>query len=252
MLALEPYAEPSTFDDQQRSKRGEAPRKFVGLPEAVRVIQGRPVPVLHGKYPRARFDEFKPQVEPAAPDDTRLTMTVELMPARAVATVRGRLGRMQVDNLGIPEPGLHHDEAWSALLTAAGLRDRWDAGAEVLRVSFDETTDRERASFQRDLTIKKPSIGAWGTFDDTVLERVPLAARTPADAAAWARWRLMQSVRDTATTARYAEWAKDAVTPFGSLAPVLPTRAALAAELRGRGKPEPIYWRLQAAEDWNL
>jgi hypothetical protein len=251
VLALEPYQEPTTFDDQQRSKRGERPRKFIQLPDAVREIESQILPVLHGRYPRARFDELGPQAEHGVVGETRLTMEVELAPDRTTATIRGEL-RGQAITLGIAEPDLRHKDAWSAVLTAAGVLNNWDAEHDVLRVSFDDTTVQERASFRRDLAVRRPSLGAWGTFDDTVIPRVPLAPRTPADAEAWARWRLVQAVQDTATRDRFAVWAKNAVEPFGAPAPTTPTRATLAAHVRGDARPEPIYWRLQAAEDWNL
>ncbi len=247
-----PHQEPSTFDfDQQRSKRGERPRKFMQLPDVVREIESQILPVLHGRYPRARFDELRPQAESGAMGETRLTMEVELAPDRTTATIRGKL-RAQAITLGIAEPGLRYEDAWSAVLTAAGVLNDWDADHNVLRISFDDTTVQERASFRRDLAVTRPSLREWGTFDDTVIPSVPLAPRTPADAAAWARWRLVQAVQDTATRDRFAAWAQNAVEPFGEPAPTTPTRATLAAQLRGDARPEPIYWRLQAAEDWNL
>lgn len=251
VLALEPYQEPTTFDDQQRSKRNEAPRKFVRLSDEIRAIEGQTLSVLHGKYPRVRFDELKPQAEFGVVGDTRLTMAVEMTQDRTAAAVHGKLGKQEI-NLRLAEPGLHHEEAWSALLASADILDRWDVEREVLRVSFDETTIAERANFRRDVAVKRPSIGAWGAFDDTVIQGVPLAPRTSADAAAWARWRLVQAVQDTATSDRFTTWAQKAVEPFGTPAPITPTRAELAAQLRGDARPDPIYWRLQAAEDWNL
>lgn len=251
VLVLDPYQEPTTLDDQQQGKRNEARRKIVSLTEQIRAIEGQTLGVLHGKYPRARFDSVKPQAEFGSLADTRLTTAVELTPEHTVVSIRGTLGKQEI-NLRLAEPALRHDEAWSALLTSAGVLDHWDAEREVLRVSFDETTVAERAGFRRDIIVKRPWIGTWGVFDDTVIRGVPLAPRTPADAAAWARWRLVQAIQDTATSDRFAAWTQKSVEPFGTPAPVTPTRVELAAQLRGDARPDPIYWRLQAAEDWNL
>lgn len=81
---------------------------------------------------------------------------------------------------------------------------------------------------------ERPSIGAWGAFDDTVIQGLPLAPRTSADAAAWARWRLVQAVQDTATSDRFTTWAQKAVEPFGTPAPITPTRAE---------RPQARPWR---------
>jgi hypothetical protein len=251
VLALEPYEEPTTADDQRRRKRNEAPRKVVSLPELVLGIEGQTLPVLHGRYPRVRFDALRPQAELGSLADTRLTITVEVTPEHTVASVRGALGKREI-NVRVAEPDLRYDEAWDALLSSAGILDHWDTEREVLRVLFDETTPAERASFRRDVAVQRPRIDKWGAFDDTVIRSVPVAPRTSADADAWARWRLLQAVQDTATSQRFAAWAQQAQEPFGTPVPTTPTRAELAGQLRSTARPDPIYWRLQAAEDWSL
>lgn len=251
VVALEPFQDPATFDDVQRSKRNEPMRKFVRLAEAVRELRGQTVAILHGDHRRVRFDELMPQGEEASDVYPTLTLTLTLTEDQASARVRGTLNRSPID-LGLPQTGPTYEEAWTALLTSAGMGDRWDEPAGVLRVSFEETSVDERKTFARNLTVRRPTIGAWGTFDDTVIKGVRLAPATPADAEAWAMWRLRQAVQSTATRERFADWSRTAAEPFGALAPSTPDRATLAALTRGEDRPTPTYWRLQAAEDWNL
>jgi hypothetical protein len=251
VVALEAYQDPATLDDVQRAKSKQPMRKFVRLTDAVRDLRGQTVAILHGDHRRVRFDELMPQGEEASDAYPTLTLELELTERQATARVRGTLNRTPID-LGLPQTGPTYQEAWIALLAGAGLVDLWDEPEGVLRVAFAETSVDERKTFSRDLTIKRPTIGAWGAFDDTVIKGVQLAPATPADAEAWATWRLRQAVQSTATRERFAEWSRTAAEPFGALVPNTPDRATLAALLRGEGRPTPTYWRLQAAEDWNL
>lgn len=251
VVGLEPYREPSTYDDQQRARRNEAPRKMVPVPDAVRAIAGKTVPLLQGKHRSARFDELQPKGEEGELGGTRLVVNVEISGQRTLASMRGKLGTSDLD-VRLPPPALSYDAAWTALLAAAGVLERWDRANEVLRVAFDETTAQERATFRRDLAARRPMIGPWGRFDDTVIQQVSVAPRSAADAAAWARWRLVQSIQDTATRGRFADWSREAAAPFAGAGLLMPTRGELAAQVRGAERPGPVYWRLQAAEDWNL
>jgi hypothetical protein len=251
VVALEPFQDPATFDDMQRSKRKEPVRKFVRLSDPVRGLRGQTVGILHGHHRLVRFDELQPKGEEAADDDPTLTLTLTLTEDHASARVGGTLNRTPLD-LGLPQTGPSYEEAWAALLASAGMVDLWDESAAVLRVSFEETSVDERKTFRRDLTVKRPTLGGWGTFDDTVIKGVRLAPATPADATAWATWRLRQAVQSTATRERFADWSRTAAEPFGSPAPPTPDRATLATLARDEGRPTPTYWRLQAAEDWNL
>lgn len=251
VVALEPFQEPSTVADVQRSKRSPPMRKFVRLSDAVRGLRGQTVAILHGDHRRVRFDELRPQGEEAAEAYPHLTLELALSATHASARVRGTLNRTPID-LGLPPTGPSHDDAWTALLSAAGMMDRWDESAGVLRVGFAETSIDERKTFARDLAVRRPTIGAWGTFDDTVIKGVRLAPATPADAEAWATWRLLQAVQSTATRERFADWSRTAAAPFGVPSPPTPDRATLAKLARDEGRPTPTYWRLQAAEDWNL
>ena len=251
VVALEPFQDPATFDDVQRSKRKEPMRTFVRLSDAVRGLRGQTVAILHGGHRRVRFDELQPQGEEASEAYPRLTLELALSATQASARVRGTLNRTSID-LGLPPTGPSHEDAWTALLSAAGMLDHWDESAGVLRVGFAETSIDERKTFARDLPVRKPTIGLWGAFDDTVINGVRLAPATPADAEAWATWRLRQAVQSTATRERFADWARWAAAPFGTPAPPTPDRATLATLTRDEGRPTPTYWRLQAAEDWNL
>lgn len=251
VVALEPFADSATRDDVVRSKRNEPMPTFVLLSEPIRGLRGQTVTILYGEHRRVRFDELRPKGEKASDAHSSLVLELELTERQATARVRGTLNRSPID-LGLPQTGPTYEEAWTALLTSAGMVDRWDQPAGVLRVSFEETSVDERKTFARNLTVRQPTIGAWGTFDDTVIKGVRLAPATPADAEAWATWRLRQAVQSTATRERFADWSRTAAEPFGALAPSTPDRATLAALTRGEDRPTPTYWRLQAAEDWNL
>ena len=251
VIALEPFADLSTSADITRNKRREPMRKFVLLPGGVRDLRGKTVSILHGPHRRVRFDDLRPNGEDASDAYPSLTLELELSITHASARIHGTLARRPID-VGLDQTGPSYDEAWQALLASASVLDRWDEAAGALRVRFDETTDEERKNFTRTLVVRRPSVGTWGTFDDTTVNGVWLAPATPADAEAWATWRLRQAVQRMATRELFATWSRTAVEPFGVPAPTLPDRAALAALTRSNDRPTPTYWRLQAAEDWNL
>jgi hypothetical protein len=251
VVALDPFADSATRVDVARSKRNEPMPTFVPLSEPIRGLRGQTVTILYGEHRRVRFDDLRPKGEKASDAHSSLALELELTERQATARVRGTLNRTPID-LALPQTGPTYQEAWTALLAGAGLADLWDEPEGVLRVAFAETSVDERKTFARDLTVKRPAIGAWGTFDDTVIKGVRLAPATSDDADAWATWRLRQAVQSTATRERFAEWSRTAAEPFGRLAAPTPDRATLATRERGEGRPTPTYWRLQAAEDWNL
>jgi len=251
ILRVEPWSEPTAFDEVQRAKnRDSETREFVDVPRTLRAAVGRVAAPPGGGGGLLRIDELADTAESVDPDD-RLTLAWNVGEGamRLEGTLRG--ARM---NTVLDAPSTTVEDVWQQLLESAGLWSCWDGARNALLVGFEETEDRERESLLRDLAISTPTLGDLGEFDAVTIQDVPLHARTANDAGHWAAWRLQTRVRDYATTDRFDAWSKEAMAPFASYGIAVPSRADLARDAWGRrgDRPSPIAWHLAAAEDWSL
>ena len=173
--------------------------------------------------------------------------------------VRGSLGGNKVDaEMSVPE--VSYDDVWQELLGQVGLLAQWDISANALRVDFSETTEDERESCLRALSIRRPFLEGLGEFEDVLVRDVALRASSSDEAAIWADHRLKSRIRDYATEKRFSAWTEEAINPFREFEGMrlLAARDDMAdqawREVRssdGR-RPSPFTWHLVAAEDWGL
>ena len=191
-----------------------------------------------------RLDELERNAEAIESDASlRLKWSIGEGELRLVGT----LGECDVDaKLDAPERS--PEELWRDLLECAGLWDDWDDAEKELLVFFDETSDAERRTMTKSVTIV-PRIPGFGEFDPLTLE-LPINAATPDDAQRWAEWRLVHGIDDYATEARYGEWSRGAAAPFEHYDVHLPERSELVRDYARKG--ETTNWHLVAAEDWRL
>jgi hypothetical protein len=250
VLRVEPWDEPSAFDELRGKDQEKTDRKPVETPRTLRDAVGRIEAPPAGTGARLRIDELEPKGEEVETDAS----------LRILWDVSGR--RMRLEGLlagadvstALEAPSLSAPEAWLYLLDSEGLGTRWDARSQALLVGFAETTVNERDSMRRELLIGRPMLPHLGAFDSVTISGVALKAAAAPDAALWAAWRLRARVGEYATSDRFAAWSCEAASPFAEFRPATPSRPVLAAEAwRARGeRPTPTTWHLVAAEDWSL
>ena len=249
LLCIEAWNEPDAYTETRQDAKVQ--RSFERLPSELRDIQGTELtPLASVDGIAVRIDELEEQAEAAGPDGS-LSLTWNVRERRL--RLQGKLDGRKVDS-ELKAPDVPPDEIWAALLGSEGLGEDWDHRRHALRVSFQETTEKERKLMSRDLEFRKPSVPGFEKFEPLTVPGVPIAARSPTDARQWSVWRLKAGIHDFATSRRYDEWRKDAAAPFVEHDPKLPTRAELAKSEWGSvtGRPAPRAWHLIAAEDWRL
>lgn len=250
VLRVDPWSEPTAFDELRGKDKEGHEREFVDVPRTLRESVGRVGAPPGGGGALLRIDELADKGEAAQPDSTlHLVWNVAEQKMRLEGALRGARVSTVLD-----APSLSPESVWQRLLESEGLWSRWDRTRAALLVSFDETNDRERESLLRDLAIRTPALADLGKFDAVTIQDVPLHARTANDAGSWAVWRLQARLRDYATSERFDAWTKEATAPFTSYRLSVPSRADLAGyawACRGE-RPSPVAWHLIAAEDWSL
>jgi len=251
ILRVDPWSEPTAFDEVQRGKNRESgAREFSDVPRTLLAAVGRAAAPPGGGGGLVRVDELADKAESVEPDDNlKLVWNVGERKMRLEGSLRG-----SALNTVLEAPSLTVEDVWQQLLESEGLWSRWDRVRNALLVGFEETKDRERESLLRDLAIATPTLGDLGQFDAVAIQDVPIHARTANDAGNWAAWRLQARLRDYATSDRFDAWTKEATAPFASYQISIQGRADLARDAwGGRGdRPSPIAWHLAAAEDWSL
>lgn len=248
VVAVTPWKEPPAFDEHRKDTR----RSIRALPPWLTGAMTTTIHLLGGMHRAVRIDD--------------LGKNAKGEPVEANASVRAALAVMTSGNRlhlegGVEDaeiaadataPAVGYEDVWTALLRHAGIEPRWDAHRRALWVEFKDTSQAERTSMSRSLRIARPALAGLGTFDDVVVEPVPLRPWSKDDAVAWGEWRLMQAVKDYVSDEALADVWRVAVAPFEDLSPARPSRAALAARARGQDRPPPAYWRLQAHADWPM
>lgn len=251
ILRVEPWSEPSAFDEVRgRDREAANERRFERLPSWLVDATGLSATPAAGGGDPVRLEELEREGQPADPDAS-LTLTWDVEGRRL--RLEGSLGGTPVD-AALDAPDVSTDQVWNELLQGERLWSRWDTDTRSLQVGFDETEEPERESLVRTVTFRSPEIGDLGRFKETSVQGVALRPRTARDAEEWATWRLQARVRDYATTARYERWAEEAMGPFEEFAPSVPSREQLAEDLWDDWgeRPSAAAWYLAAAEDWGL
>ena len=243
LIQLTNYTEPKAFDEVR-----DAPKRKATSPHpTLDALKALPLaPIMRGE--RRRIDELPTKVERLASKTGQLAW--EVASRRLSLTIDEK-------SFDLAAPSLSHDATFEALLATAGLISDWEKGAKVLRRSFGDLPDASRRSMREDVTFPgQVRLLDYGGFDMTTVRGIRINARTPADAEAWAFWRLKDKIDDIACTRRFAEWSEWAQAPFEDFAPIkLPSRSDLAARTRPAETStlrSAVAWNLIAAEDWNL
>ena len=267
ILHIAPFSEPSAYDEVRgRDKDKAGKRDFADIPGFVLDAVKQSVRPLVGKS-RIRLESLEGKGESVAymnsPDQKGWWAEGGLGLEWAVndggLRVRGSLGGNKVDaEMSVPE--VSYDDVWQELLGQVGLLAQWDISANALRVDFSETTEDERESCLRALSIRRPFLEGLGEFEDVLVRDVALRASSSDEAAIWADHRLKSRIRDYATEKRFSAWTEEAINPFREFEGMrlLAARDDMAdqawREVRssdGR-RPSPFTWHLVAAEDWGL
>ena len=244
LIQLTEYNEPKAFDEVKH----DAPKRDAKRPDTtLDALKGLPLaPIMGGE--RRRIDDLPDRVEL---QDTRTgTLEWDVAKRRLSLTVDEK-------SFDLPAPKLSHKATFEALLETKGLTSDWDAGAEVLRRSFNDLPEAFRRSMKEDVTFPGPvRLHEYGEFEQIMVCGIDINARTAPDAKDWAVWRLEDRINEIACSRRFDEWRSEAVAPFVAFAPFdLPTRECLAARTRPAKTGAPlstVAWNLTAAEDWNL
>ena len=267
ILYIAPFSEASAYDEVRgRYKDKAGGRGFVDIPGFVLDAVKQAVRPLVGKS-RIRLESLDGKGESVAymngPDQKGLRAEGGLGLEWAVndggLRVRGGIGGKEVD-VEMSVPDVSYDDVWQELLRQVGLLAQWDISANALRVDFSETTEDERESCLRALSIRRPFLEGLGGFEDVLVRGVALRASSSDEAAIWAEHRLKSRITDYATEKRFSAWTEEAIHPFREFEGMrlLAARDDMAdqawREVRssdGR-RPSPFTWHLVAAEDWGL
>lgn len=250
ILRVDPWNEPSAFDEIKGKKRERAKeRSPEDVPAWLREVVEKPITPAADAV-AVCIDHLENKAEAVETNDT-LSLSWNVGDGRLQLT--GNLEGKKVST-ELEVPARSSDQIWLTLLENEALLGLWDRNRHKLRVSFDETDETEREAMVRDLRFESPTVPDYGMFDPLTVTAVPITAKSPADAQSWAKWRLRARIRDYATSERYAAWCDEAASPFDRNELALPTRKKLAQESRNltTSRPEPRIWHLNAAEDWGL
>ncbi|MBL8680167.1 MAG: hypothetical protein JNK05_13410 [Myxococcales bacterium] len=211
---------------------------------------GRAITPVLGSGEELRIDELGPRGE-RVNGNASLRATLTVSPSECRFQVSGSFDGEDLRR-ELPTARRDYDASLTAMLSAAGVLDRWDAARRALLVRFEEASAAERRTLDRSLTVERPTLNDLGAFDPAKLDALPLRPRTRSDASRWAEWRLLDSLSGYPTDdALDANW-KTVADPFADLVGARPSRAVLTAQLRGDDRPPAKYWQLQAPTDWDL
>ncbi len=250
ILRLEPWDEPTAYDEVRGKDPKQRARTFVDVPELLRAAEGRIAMPPCSSGESLRVDGLERRAEQVQAD-VALRMVWDV--GAGALRLEGRLEGNSV-NAVLDAPAVRVEDVWRELLEGEALWPRWDETRRALRVGFDETGVDQRESLLRDLELAAPMLAGRGAFAPTTVPRVPVFPRTAEDAGSWAAWRLEARLQDYATTERFRRWCEEAKAPFDGYPLAAPRRADLAREAwADRGdRPSPVAWHLVAAEDWSL
>ncbi len=250
ILRIEPWKEPTAHDELRNKRQRTEERRHDALPTWIRNVEGTPIKPAAGRGAVIRVDDLEDKAEAVDANgflrlrwnfgDGRLQLT-GILEGKKVATE-------------LEAPSTSPDRVWRTLLENGGLLEQWDEKRQVLCVSFDDTNDPEREAMSRVLEFESPYLGFYGKFEPLNVPDVPITAPSEAEAQSWAKWRLRARIRDYATSERYSAWRGEAADPFEQYEIELPTRTELFDEVCNGTpeRPDPLFWRLAAAEDWRL
>ncbi len=255
LMDLEPIEETRLHDEvmtkQDRSKKpGEAQEERPqDLPDNLHFLEGKTFDLFGHEHGQVAIKKIEPRVVYRRPDNADI-VRVNLRLSSSFPPSASLDGRFKWT---LPPPRIEFPHAWIDLL--GPLSAQWDASENppVLRVSFEALGEGELGSFATNLRLREPHITGLGSFDDAIVQGVPIEPRTQSDANSWAKWLLLRSIDTYVTRPRYPELVERATARFEDYFRVkLPSQSQLAKELGDQKKnallPEQ-YWYLQAPLD---
>lgn len=153
-------------------------------------------------------------------------------------------------------PRLIFNEVWRTLL--GNKAKDWDESVfpPKLRFTFEELNERERNSFCKDVEFFEPNLPNYGTFDKTVVNKVPIGPKTKDDAQKWAEWLLIKKINDYLFKEDYRQLTEHIILKFPEFEVELPSQQQMAQILRetfmkSKQRKSSTYWYVHAPLDLN-
>ncbi|MHA7629639.1 hypothetical protein [Corallococcus sp. M7] len=251
LLRIEPFQEPTAFDELVRKDAPRDKRATVQLPEWVQKVcktQGQPG---WGDGRAVAMLDIEANGEPVLESKARVELSLCASPHQATSlrlkgNVAGRSTELELPHA--PVPGF--EEVWRYCL---GSRAHdWDG--QTLAVRFDHLEETDLSTFKSHIAFdgwKHPQHGAFGRVQ---VPHVPIRPATDIDASRWANWLLDHRVQSYVTKDDFARRCAEMQETFAGYRLQLMTQEQLAVSLLGSsgGRPGRKYWHLQAPLDWSL
>jgi len=150
-------------------------------------------------------------------------------------------------------PKIAFEKIWLNLLKENAIF--WDNNDLSLTVNFDYLEDYEKRNFERDDKILQPEIDSLGIFEAVTI-KYRIKPRTENDASKWAKWILINTIKNYLNEYEYDKFKKRILEQFSEYSLKLPTQRQLVDELetlkRSDEKFSGVFWYLKAPLDLSL
>ena len=156
-------------------------------------------------------------------------------------------------NRNLEPPKITFEMLWLNLLQENAIF--WDNNDLSLTVKFDSLKDYEKRNFERDDKILQPKIDSLGIFEAVTI-KYRIKPRTENDASRWAKWILINTVKNYLNEKEYDKFRIGILVQFSEYSLKLPTLKQLIDELKilksRDEKFSRVYWYLQSPIDLKL
>ncbi|NOK35599.1 hypothetical protein HMI49_20570 [Corallococcus exercitus] len=251
LLRIDPFQEPTAFDEIGRRDAPRQKRATVDLPDWVQRVcksQGRPG---WGDGRAVAMLDIEAKGEPVVESKAQVELSLCAAPHQASSlrlegTVDGQNSELELPHA--PAPGF--EEVWRYCL---GTRAHdWDG--ERLAVRFEGLDGAELSNFKSHIAFDHWLHPQHGAFGRVQVPHVPIRPATDIDASRWANWLLDHRVQSYVTKADFTRRCEEVQETFAGYRLQLMTQEQLAVSLLGAsgGRPGRKYWHLQAPLDWSL
>jgi hypothetical protein len=252
LLRVEPFREPTAFDEVGRKDRPrEERRTTIDLPEWVQEACSVSGKLGWGDGRAISMLDIEAQGEPVDAVETRITLILRVAPGEApTVRLKGEIEGQRADYELEHAPAPGFDEVWRYCL--GGSAARWDGSR--LAVQYDTLDESERANFESHIRFESWSHPTHGTFGPFHVPHVPLRPATDLDASLWANWLLVHRTQAYVRKADFIRRREEVQQTFVGYRLQLMSQEQLAASLRktSGARPDRKYWHLQASLDWAL
>jgi hypothetical protein len=249
LMDLEPVEETKLHDEVLTKQDRSSKEKPQNLPDELHSLEGKTFDLFGNGHGQVAIKKIEQRVVYRSPNDKDmvrldLRLSSSFLP---MVSLDGKFKRT------LSQPRIEFSKAWIDLL--GPLSAQWDASSNpsVLRLGYDGLSEGDLGSFATNLRLREPRITGLGSFDDAIVQDVPIAPRTQSDASRWAKWLLLRSIDTYIAQSHYPELVKKALAKFPDYPTLkLPSQSQYANELREQKKNAPQsaqYWYLQAPLD---